>query len=1341
MKTFRVALVFSLLVVAIQRAPAAELLVNGGFQAPPILGTGQTDVGIGTGKLISTNPASSGFASAISGIANWTYRLPNNSGTSSDHGISRPTVFGDASGPRMVFINNWGRMMSQTINPVLAPGDVATAQIQFGTAGSDTDGGRAGTFYLVAGEAAPANLDTFSARSIVLAKIVVGNPTFTSVPRDLTVGNRILTTLTLSHTYAAGEPTLSLPVTVAFRTEGSSVGPTYWDSASLTVQSSVNPDIVVEQPAGFPLANGSGTVDFGSVSGGSSGSRTFTIRNAGATNLTGLAATVGGANPSDFVAGPPGVTTLASGISTTFTVTFTPPASGTRNAVLHIASNDPDDNPFDVALTGSRNATLSPIFNLPTDVPVTANAFSAAGVTLATPVLGFPPTPGQVLLLVNNTGASPIGGTFTGLPDGATITVPYLWTSFRFTIHYNGGDGNDVVLVAASTPVPNLRIEPNGSNVNLRWPASAADVTLHSTADLPTRSSWTEITTVPPIVGPDKVLTRPRSLPAEFFRLRGLANFYGKDIRVLKLFGQQRWGDTSPGGVIGSKIYHGAGVLLDHSLAPNPIYVADTGNNRILGFRSYASTTADRVFGQPDAFSGAANGDSNFGFYGPTGPDKLCLLAYPVGTNVAEQWMRLNCDVDSAGNLYVPDFYNNRVVMYRAPFSADTSGGRGDTIADFVWGQADFTSTAINHGLGSTARDDHSLYISFGGFDHVSARGVSVDASGNLWVADTFNYRVLRFPPGSHQADLVLGAPSFTVSDPSEEWAGNIPGAPLNRVCTPTLARVNPDTGELYVLDEYPGGFPARILVFTPPFTNGMAATRAVFPQQVLAGDFAGGYRYTHATGLIFNTFKTNDLIDPLSGSTQRYSDGVFWLQANVSRTLLCDASGNILQAIGAPDTTSYGGNYAYYGRVGQDPVAPYSLISPGGMLGIDSTNNIYIADDAWSRVARYALPYTVTQSGPYRRMPDPNGGMFGAFAGMTPANSVSPTNLGQDNVGVFTFGNQLIARDNQRYLVWNNYLTKSDGARPDVYVGQADGTSIAQRNHILGRSMHAVDHLNRLWMTGEHGRLMCWQLPFVTGATPIRELVSFYWADAPNDEVSYNCGIALTYEPATQALWVSDGAHHRLLRVRLPANIVTGKLLVDAVVGQVNKNDGLLNRGMAAPDASSLGEVNDLTFDGLGNLFVVDNTYEGHPNGRVIGFLASDLAAISTLFPGIAAQKLYVTETFNQTNINRGNDPIYGDAPFSPVSVAFNSRNEMVIANDGYYRDPRYRLIRQLYLYRTPMTKFTPDAIIELPLGAPGEIQFDASDNLVVQDHTWNKVCIINYDSDPVWLRALPLQ
>lgn len=114
----------------------------------------------------------------------------------------------------------------------------------------------------------------------------------------------------------------------------------------------IAPEIVVEQPAGTGLSDGISSIVFTSPSIGSGVSKTVTIRNNGGTDLTGLAVTKDGTNSSDFAVGNPALTTLAPGASTTFDVTFTPPAIGSRTAVIHIASNDADENPFDLSLTG-----------------------------------------------------------------------------------------------------------------------------------------------------------------------------------------------------------------------------------------------------------------------------------------------------------------------------------------------------------------------------------------------------------------------------------------------------------------------------------------------------------------------------------------------------------------------------------------------------------------------------------------------------------------------------------------------------------------------------------------------------------------------------------------------------------------------------------------------------------------------------------------------------------------------------------------------------------------------------------------------------------------------------
>lgn len=113
------------------------------------------------------------------------------------------------------------------------------------------------------------------------------------------------------------------------------------------------PEIVVEEPAGTNLVDGAVVLSFGSANIGAPVAKTVTIRNTGTANLTGLAVTSGGTNAADFALGGLGSTSLAPGARTTFTVTFTPAAAGTRSAKIQISSNDTDENPFDIALNGT----------------------------------------------------------------------------------------------------------------------------------------------------------------------------------------------------------------------------------------------------------------------------------------------------------------------------------------------------------------------------------------------------------------------------------------------------------------------------------------------------------------------------------------------------------------------------------------------------------------------------------------------------------------------------------------------------------------------------------------------------------------------------------------------------------------------------------------------------------------------------------------------------------------------------------------------------------------------------------------------------------------------------
>ena len=134
------------------------------------------------------------------------------------------------------------------------------------------------------------------------------------------------------------------------------------DNFSLSANNLV-PEITVEQPAGAALVDGSSSVAFEATSAGTPVVKTFTIRNDGSASLTGLSLSKVGTNAANFSLGSLGATSLAAGASTTFTVTCSPQAGAAQTATLRIASNDADENPFDINLSARVVAINGDDFN------------------------------------------------------------------------------------------------------------------------------------------------------------------------------------------------------------------------------------------------------------------------------------------------------------------------------------------------------------------------------------------------------------------------------------------------------------------------------------------------------------------------------------------------------------------------------------------------------------------------------------------------------------------------------------------------------------------------------------------------------------------------------------------------------------------------------------------------------------------------------------------------------------------------------------------------------------------------------------------------------------------
>ncbi len=275
---------------------------------------------------------------------------------------------------------------------------------------------------------------------------------------------------------------------------------------------------------------------------------------------------------------------------------------------------------------------------------------------------------------------------------------------------------------------------------------------------------------------------------------------------------------TSPNLVEGREFQTPLSVVVDGSTTPAPVYVSDTGNNRILGFRSAAGFSngqmADIVIGQPDFVTTFGQGPA------VTGSTRSTGLSSPRGLAV-----------DASGNLYVIDAGNNRILRFPKPFNQTAN-----ELPDMVIGQPGFTTGAANQGGISAST------LSFAGAAAVS---LTFDSAGNLWVPDTGNNRILGFNAstlGSQAAsgpaaDIVLGQGTFVTGTGAAAPAVTS----LSAIHAPTGIAFDA-TGRLFASDSV-AGQRGRILVWLPPFSTGQSATRMLgvdqnSPQPPLISEF-----------------------------------------------------------------------------------------------------------------------------------------------------------------------------------------------------------------------------------------------------------------------------------------------------------------------------------------------------------------------------------------------------------------------------------------------------------------------------------------------------------------------
>src|SRR5262249_36864708 len=349
-------------------------------------------------------------------------------------------------------------------------------------------------------------------------------------------------------------------------------------------------------------------------------------------------------------------------------------------------------------------------------------------------------------------------------------------------------------------------------------------------------------------------------------------------------------------------------LAVDRSHTPNRLWVVDLGNNRVLGYNSTdnlaSNRAADIVLGQTSFTSGATNAGIN-------GP--LQNVANSVASNASFMFPS-GVAVDSLGGVYVADTTNSRVLFFADPFGTDTVGDR-------VFGHPNFSERNPNFPWGTAS--------SLAGIG-----GVAIGTNNDLWVADSADHRVVRFSNAPNQpttgaaADLILGQAGFVSSNTFPAYT---PGCAANRMNNPVDWTGGPG-GRLYVAAMVNH----RVLVFAPPFSNGMNAT-AVFGQ----ANFTSCQPNRGGGASAATLFSPNGVYEDPNGD-------VYIADAGNNRVLIYTApfgGGDFVadDVIGQPDMTT---------TAVLSP-RPESLNQPDDVV-TDAQGRLLVADSENSRVTRY---------------------------------------------------------------------------------------------------------------------------------------------------------------------------------------------------------------------------------------------------------------------------------------------------------------------------------------------------------------------------------------------------
>jgi sugar lactone lactonase YvrE len=384
---------------------------------------------------------------------------------------------------------------------------------------------------------------------------------------------------------------------------------------------------------------------------------------------------------------------------------------------------------------------------------------------------------------------------------------------------------------------------------------------------------------------------------------------------------------VTPGGVIstvagnGTQGYSGDGdpatsaqLSLPEGVAVDTagnLFIADEGNNCVRKVT-------------PGGVISTVAGNGVWGYSGDGGAATSAQLSSPTGVAV-----------DKAGNLFIADEGNNCV-------RKATPGGVISTVAgNGTWG----------YGGDGGAATSAQLYY---------PQGAAVDTAGNLFIADTWNYRVRKVTPG--------GVISTVAGNGTQSYSGDGGAATSSQLYNPSGVAVDA-AGNLFIADQgnncvravTPGGVISTVAGNgTQGYSgNGGAATSSqLYNPSGVAVDAAGNLFIADQGNNCVRAVTPGGVISTVAGNgTQGYSgDGgaATSAQLNTPTGVVVDTAGNLfiadqgnncVRAVtpgGVISTVAGNGVWGYSGNGGAATSA--QLNTPTG-VAVDTAGNLFIAD------------------------------------------------------------------------------------------------------------------------------------------------------------------------------------------------------------------------------------------------------------------------------------------------------------------------------------------------------------------------------------------------------------